>query len=85
MPTFRFGPGPDGFARFGHNLPPNLNLCCRSGSVTMPNLGPDLGPVRLGSGPDRTEVQNRTAATLGPAQTKTQSGNSRNEKVKFPA
>ena len=37
----------------GLATPPNLNLYCRSGSVTMPNLGPDLGPVRLGSGPDR--------------------------------
>ena len=37
----------------GSATPPNLNLYCRSGSVTMPNLGPDLGPVRLGSGLDR--------------------------------
>ena len=48
FPVWRFGPGPDRFARFGHT--PEF---CRSSLVTMPNLGPDLGPVRLGSGPDR--------------------------------
>ena len=42
--------GPDGFAIFG--ALPNREPDFWSGSAHILNLGPDLGPVRPGSGPN---------------------------------
>ena len=56
MPTFRFGPGPDGFGRFGHTL--NLNWTL--GPVRPQCRISDWTCVRFTQVQVRTEVRNRT-------------------------
>jgi len=47
----------NGSARFGPT--PNPDLDFWSGSAPTPNPGPNFGPVRSGSGPDRSSEPNR--------------------------
>src|SRR6266851_1967356 len=56
LPVQGSDPVPNSSARFGATPNPNLNH--RSGSAPTPNPGPNLGPVREGSGPDQSSEPN---------------------------
>ena len=60
----------------GFGAPPNLEPDFGSSSAPTLNLGPDLGPVREGSGPDRGSALNRGNTTTS-TQSKIERGKGR--------
>ena len=57
----RFGPGPDGFTRFGPTPEPGTGLWVRFGPSAESWTGPGSGSLKVQV---RTKVRNRTAASL---------------------